>query len=66
VDETLARRREGLTKVAAAMADAIADGQLYRDIDDLAASFVHLSCNRLLGGDHGDEERVLGLLLRTL
>ena len=66
VEETLARRREELTQVAAAMADAITDGQLHRDIDDLAASFVHLSCNRLLGGDHGDEERVLGLLLRTL
>jgi lantibiotic biosynthesis protein len=66
VEETLARRREGLTQVAAALADAITDGQLHRDIDDLAASFVHLSCNRLLGSDHSDEERVLGLLLRTL
>src|SRR5690349_1955294 len=66
VEDTLARRREGLTQVAAAMADAITNGQLHRDIDDLAASFVHLSCNRLLGGNYGDEERVLGLLLRTL
>jgi lantibiotic biosynthesis protein len=59
----LAGRRTALTPVARRLADlTAADHPLLRD---LAASFVHLHCNRLLGTDPAAERLVLGLLLRA-
>jgi thiopeptide-type bacteriocin biosynthesis protein len=59
----LAERRAALAPVARRLAGlTAADHPLLRD---LAASFVHLHCNRLLGTDPAAERLVLGLLLRA-
>ena len=54
----LAERRTALAPVAQRLAD-------HPMLHDLAASFVHLHCNRLLGTDPAGERLVLGLLLRA-
>jgi lantibiotic biosynthesis protein len=59
----LAERRAALIPVAQRLAQLTAAGD--RALQDLAASFVHLHCNRLLGADPAAERLVLGLLLRT-
>jgi lantibiotic biosynthesis protein len=59
----LAERRAALAPVARRLAHlTAADHPLLRD---LAASFVHLHGNRLLGTDPAAERLVLGLLLRA-
>jgi lantibiotic biosynthesis protein len=64
--DRLAGRRAALAPVAGRLAGLAAAGRLQgRSLDDLAASFVHLHCNRLLGPDPAAERLVLGLLLRT-
>jgi thiopeptide-type bacteriocin biosynthesis protein len=63
----LAERRAALTPVAHRLAqlggEAADEGP--DALSDLAASFVHLHCNRLLGTDPAAERLVLGLLLRA-
>jgi thiopeptide-type bacteriocin biosynthesis protein len=62
----LAGRRAALAPVAARLAGLAAAGRLGgRGLDELAASFAHLHCNRLLGPDPAAERLVTGLLLRT-
>ena len=62
----LAARRAALAPVAGRLAGLAAAGRLGgRSLEELAASFVHLHCNRLLGPDPATERLVLGLLLRT-
>ena len=58
----LAERRAALGPVARRLA-ALAGGA--PALPELAASFAHLHCNRLLGTDPAAERLVLGLLLRT-
>ncbi|WP_378729820.1 lantibiotic dehydratase [Nocardia brasiliensis] len=61
----LARRRIHV-RASASRLDALADrGELGRSRLELARSFVHMHCNRLLGCGHPPEQRVLGLLWRT-
>jgi lantibiotic biosynthesis protein len=58
----LAERRAALAPIAERLGDQpIGD----RPLRDLAASFVHLHCNRLLGPDPAAERLAMGLLLRT-
>ena len=57
----VARRLAALDPVARRLA-ALAGGA---PASELAASFAHLHCNRLLGTDPAAERLVLGLLLRT-
>ena len=62
----LAARRTAVALVGARLAGLAAAGRLGgRSLEELAASFVHLHCNRLLGPDPATERLVLGLLLRT-
>ena len=62
----LAARRAALVQVAGRLAGLAAAGRLGgRSLEALAASFVHLHCNRLLGPGPAAEALVLGLLLRT-
>jgi lantibiotic biosynthesis protein len=61
----LAERRAALAPVARRLAQLTADQEHDPLLHDLAASFVHLHCNRLLGTDPAAERLVLGLLLRT-
>jgi thiopeptide-type bacteriocin biosynthesis protein len=61
----LAERRAALAPVARRLAQLTADEEHDPALHDLAASFVHLHCNRLLGTDPAAERLVLGLLLRT-
>jgi class I lanthipeptide synthase len=60
--DLLAGRRAALAAVASRLASLAAGG---RTVEELAGSFVHLHCNRLLGPDPAAERLVLGLLLRT-
>jgi class I lanthipeptide synthase len=60
--DLLAGRRAALAPVASRLAGLAAGG---RTVEELAGSFVHLHCNRLLGPDPAAERLVLGLLLRT-
>ena len=59
----LADRRAALSPVAERLAALAALGD--PPLRDLAASFVHLHCNRLVGPDPVTERLVMGLLLRT-
>jgi lantibiotic biosynthesis protein len=62
----LAERRSALAPVARRLGEPAPAHQLGgRALEDLAASFVHLHCNRLLGPDPVSERLVLGLLLRA-
>jgi thiopeptide-type bacteriocin biosynthesis protein len=61
----LAERRAALAPVARRLTRLAADEEHDPALHDLAASFVHLHCNRLLGTDPAAERLVLGLLLRT-
>ncbi|HSK37712.1 MAG TPA: thiopeptide-type bacteriocin biosynthesis protein, partial [Actinomycetota bacterium] len=61
----LAERRAALAPVARRLTRLAADEEHGPALHDLAASFVHLHCNRLLGPDPAAERLVLGLLLRT-
>ena len=64
--DQLAGRRAALVPVAERLAGLAAAGRLQgRDREGLAASFVHLHCNRLLGPDPAAERLVLGLALRA-
>jgi lantibiotic biosynthesis protein len=60
----LAALRLRRSSVVAALNDATQQGTLSQPLLNLAESFVHLHCNRLLGSDHATEELVLGLLAR--
>ncbi|CAM4395555.1 lantibiotic dehydratase [Nocardia ninae] len=65
IAEVLARRRI-LVRECASRFDALAErGELSRSRLELARSFVHMHCNRLLGCGHPPEQQVLGLLWRT-
>lgn len=44
---------------------SVDSGQIFRDIDDLFASYLHLHSNRVLGVEPSTEELSLGLLRRT-
>ena len=58
----LAERRAALAPVAERLAAMSAAGRLQgRGLEELAGSFVHLHCNRLLGPDPAAERLVLGL-----
>ncbi|WP_327742796.1 lantibiotic dehydratase [Streptomyces europaeiscabiei] len=59
-----ARRRQ-LTTVRARLDALQQTGELALPLTQLCASYVHLSCNRLLGPGWPSEEQTLGLLLRT-
>jgi lantibiotic biosynthesis protein len=62
----LAERRAALVPVARRLAELTATAARPQPtLHDLAASFVHLHCNRLLGTDPASERLVLGLLLRA-
>ena len=62
----LAERRAALAPVAERLAAMSAAGRLQgRGLEELAGSFVHLHCNRLLGPDPAAERLVLGLALRA-
>ena len=62
----LAERRAALAPVADRLAAMSAAGRLQgRGLEELAGSFVHLHCNRLLGPDPAAERLVLGLALRA-
>jgi thiopeptide-type bacteriocin biosynthesis protein len=57
---------DALVRAVAAELDQLAQtGQLGKTKQQLARSFVHMHCNRLLGCGHPPEQRVLGLALRT-
>ncbi|MEU0093284.1 lantibiotic dehydratase [Kribbella sp. NPDC006257] len=49
----------------AAIAGELAKAELSTTREDLAQSFVHMHCNRLLGCGHPPEQRVRGLLVRA-
>jgi thiopeptide-type bacteriocin biosynthesis protein len=64
--DLLAGRRTAAVAVAGRLARLDAAGRLQgRSLEELAASFAHLHCNRLLGPDPAAERLVLGLGLRT-
>jgi class I lanthipeptide synthase len=64
--DRLAERRAALAPTAARLAGLADAGRLRgRTLEELATSFVHLHCNRLLGPDPAAERLVVGLALRT-
>lgn len=65
VAEILKQRRETLTRAAGKLAALEADGRLTTSHDALWGSYVHLHCNRLLGGRAPSEGHLLRLLQRT-
>ncbi|RSM76046.1 hypothetical protein DMH04_36685 [Kibdelosporangium aridum] len=65
IEPVLARRRAVLREVGDRL-DWLADrGELGKPKTEIARSFVHMHCNRLLGCGHPPEQKVLGLLTRT-
>lgn len=65
VAETLKQRRETLIRAAGRLAALEADGRLTTSHNALWRSYVHLHCNRLLGGRAPSEGHLLRLLQRT-
>ncbi|KAA8886163.1 hypothetical protein F3087_26575 [Nocardia colli] len=65
IAEVLDRRRIRLQEAAFQLDALDARGELRRTRLELARSFVHMHCNRLLGCGHPPEQQVLGLLLRA-
>ena len=65
VSAVLGTRRVALEPPGRSLGELDARGELTETFVSLARSFVHLHCNRLLGSERNDEERALGLLLRT-
>lgn len=65
VTAILDARRPVVESVARVHESLAWKGKLGRSRFDIAASIVHLHCNRLLGLGHEVEQRVHGLLLRT-
>ncbi|MGA5418464.1 lantibiotic dehydratase [Streptomyces pseudogriseolus] len=63
--EILEARRDALAGPRERLAGLRRSGRLTTSVQDMCASFAHLSCNRLLGRDWPSEEHLLGLLLRT-
>jgi thiopeptide-type bacteriocin biosynthesis protein len=61
----LAVRRSELEKIGQWLDELEATKDLSQPKSALFRSYVHLHCNRLLGGDWSAEEQVLGLLART-
>ncbi|MFI9503417.1 lantibiotic dehydratase [Nocardia sp. NPDC052566] len=61
----LAERRIRLRAAASRLQALAGSGELGRSLPELARSFVHMHCNRLLGCGHPPEQQVLGLLWRT-
>ena len=47
------------------IARELATAELSTSVEELAQSYVHMHCNRLLGCGHPPEQRVRGLLVRT-
>jgi thiopeptide-type bacteriocin biosynthesis protein len=66
IEPILARRRAALAEVADRLEKLARTGELGKPKTHLARSYVHLHCNRLLGCGHPPEQKVLGLLTRTL
>jgi thiopeptide-type bacteriocin biosynthesis protein len=65
VRDALARRRSDLEQAAATLRELTRRGELGRTLPELCHSYVHLHCNRLLGGERRLERQVFELLLRT-
>jgi thiopeptide-type bacteriocin biosynthesis protein len=65
VAQVLATRHAALVGVRRRLDDLAGAGRLSQPIDALLGSFVHLHCNRLLGGELAAEALTLGLLART-
>jgi thiopeptide-type bacteriocin biosynthesis protein len=65
VAEILRERRIALTAAAARLAALEAAGRLETPRDVLCSSYVHLHCNRLLGGQPPSEGHLMQLLQRT-
>jgi hypothetical protein len=61
----LAARRPALAAVGQALAEPRARGALTRPPGSLYRSYVHMHCNRLLGGDAAAEGTTIALLART-
>ena len=61
----LAARRAALAPIRERLRELDRQGQLESSLERLCQSYVHLHCNRLLGGGPPTEQQVLGLLLRT-
>ena len=61
----LATRRAALAPLARRLDELAAAGRLDGPREALWRSYVHLHCNRLLGGGPPSERLLLGLLLRT-
>ncbi|MEU7169786.1 lantibiotic dehydratase [Streptomyces morookaense] len=64
-ERVLARRRAGIQPLAHRLGELEARDALWCPRSQIAASHVHLHCNRLLGTGNPAERLVLGLLLRT-
>jgi len=58
-------RSAALAAIAARLRELDDGKQLESSLERLCQSYVHLHCNRLLGGGPPSEQHVLGLLLRT-
>jgi thiopeptide-type bacteriocin biosynthesis protein len=65
LEQILRGRRESLANVAGQLDALEAKDALDEPRSALCASYAHLHCNRLLGGDGTIEQRVLRLLRRT-
>jgi thiopeptide-type bacteriocin biosynthesis protein len=65
VMDILTERRDSLRATACSLQTMEETGTLERSRDDILASLVHMTLNRLLGTDNAPERRVMGLLLRT-
>ena len=59
-------RRRALQPIGRRLDDLARGGQIALPKLELCASYVHMHCNRLLGGDAATENRVLCLASRTL
>jgi thiopeptide-type bacteriocin biosynthesis protein len=65
VAEILRQRRHTLARAATQLTEIEANGRLVTSRDALWSSYVHLHCNRLLGGRAPSEGHLLQLLQRT-
>ncbi len=65
IEPILARRRAVLREVGDRLDWLAGRGELGKPKTEIARSFVHMHCNRLLGCGHPPEQKVLGLLTRT-
>jgi lantibiotic biosynthesis protein len=65
LSRVLAERRNKLAPLARQLDSLASAGALSQAKSTLLRSYVHLHCNRLLGGGRLDEETILALLSRT-